>query len=197
VRSRGGGEELVGLTRHGTGSKIEVLVDKDSMPLMFQLKSANPNEPTITHSLLADVDELRDIVVADKAYDYDFLRDAFAERGAKLLSPHRVTRSKPPRDQEHIGRHYKRRWAVERLFSWLAPHTRNEPSTTGNRSASASASSTPAAVLAMTSGRRMAPAVGHYCDRCRRFARSSAAWARSLLKPISESESPSTTGGGY
>lgn len=27
---------------------------------------------------------------------------------------------------------------------------------------------------------------GHYCDRCRRFARSSAAWARSVLKPISE-----------
>lgn len=90
------------------------------MPLMFQLTSANPNESTITHSLLEDVDELPDIVVADKAYDYDFLRDAFAERGAKLLSPHRVTRSKPPRDQEHIGqhcRHYKRRWAVERLFS--------------------------------------------------------------------------------
>lgn len=55
-----------------------------------------------------------------KAYDYDFLRDAFAARGSKLLSPHRVTRSKPPRDQEQIGRHYKRRWAVERLFSWLA-----------------------------------------------------------------------------
>ena len=37
--------------------------------------------------------------------------------------------------------------------------------------------------------RRMPQADGHYCDRCRRFARSSAAWARSVLKPISESES--------
>ncbi|MCB0878828.1 MAG: IS5 family transposase [Thermoleophilia bacterium] len=120
IRSRGGGEDLVGLTRHGKGSKIQALTDEDSMPLMFQLTSANPNESTITHSLLEDVDELPAIVVADKAYDYDFLRDAFAERGSKLLSPHRVTRSKPPRDQEQIGRHYKRRWAVERLFAWLA-----------------------------------------------------------------------------
>jgi len=79
VRSRGGGEELVGLTRHGKGSKIQALVDEDSMPLMFHLTSANPNESTITHSLLEDVDELPDIVVADKAYECDLLRDAFAE----------------------------------------------------------------------------------------------------------------------
>ena len=49
-----------------------------------------------------------------------WIGDAFAERGSKLLSPHRSTRAKPPRDQEDMGRHYKRRWAVERLFSWLA-----------------------------------------------------------------------------
>ncbi|MCW2956657.1 MAG: family transposase [Thermoleophilia bacterium] len=120
VRSRGGGEELVGLTRHGKGSKIQAMVNEDSMPLMFQLTSANPNESTITRTLLEDVDELPPVVVADKAYDYDFLRDAFQERGSKLLSPHRADRSKPPRDQEQIGRHYKRRWVVERLFAWLA-----------------------------------------------------------------------------
>jgi transposase len=120
IRSRGGGEELVGLTRHGKGSKIQALVDEHSRPLMFQLTSANPNESTITGSLLEDVDELPAIVVADKAYDYDFLRDAFQDRGSKLLSPHRSTRAKPPRDQEQIGRHYKQRWRVERLFAWLA-----------------------------------------------------------------------------
>lgn len=120
VRSRGGGEELVGLTRHGKGSKIQALVDQDSMPLMFQLTSANPNESTITRTFLEGVDELPAIVVADKAYDYDFLRDDFAERGSKLLSPHRADRKKPDRDQEHIGRHYRQRWAVERLFAWLA-----------------------------------------------------------------------------
>lgn len=120
VRSRGGGDELVGLTRHGKGSKIQAMVNEDSMPLMFQLTSANPNESTITESLIEDADELPAIVVADKAYDYDFLRDAFDEFDSKLVSPHRAGRAKPPRDQENIGRLYKRRWAVERLFAWLA-----------------------------------------------------------------------------
>jgi hypothetical protein len=104
VRSRGGGEELVGLTRHGKGSKIQALVDEDSMPLMFQLTSANPNESTITHSLLEDVDELPDIVVADKAYDYDFLRDAFAERGASVSLRDRVLRAKA-RGAETVSAH--------------------------------------------------------------------------------------------
>jgi len=120
IRSRGGGEDLVGLTRHGKGSKVQVMVDEDSLPLVFQLTSANPNESTITSSLLELAGDLPDVVVADKAYDYDFLRDAFADRGSKLLSPHRATRKKPPRDQEQIGRHYKQRWVVERLFAWLA-----------------------------------------------------------------------------
>lgn len=48
VRSRGGGGDLVGLTRHGKGSKIQVMVGPDSLPLAFQLTSANPNESTIT-----------------------------------------------------------------------------------------------------------------------------------------------------
>jgi transposase len=124
IRSRGGGEDLVGLTHHGKGAKIQALTDEDSMALMFQLTSANPNELTITHSLLDDVDELPAIVVVDKAYDYDFLREAFAKRGSKLLPPHRVTRSKPPRDQEQIGRHYKPRRAVDRFFAWLAARRR-------------------------------------------------------------------------
>lgn len=120
IRSRGGGDDLVGLTRHGKGSKVQALVDEHSRPLAFQLASANPAESTITGRLIEEVDELPLVVVADKAYDFDHLRDAFAERDSKLLSPHRANRKRPPRDQEEIGRHYKGRWVVERLFAWLA-----------------------------------------------------------------------------
>ena len=119
IRSRGGGEELVGLTRRGKGSKVRALVDEDSRPIAFQLASANPAESSITRDLIEKLDDLPEVVVADKAYDSDPLRDAFAERESKLLSPHRAKRKKPPRDQEQIGRHYKRRWVVERLFAWL------------------------------------------------------------------------------
>lgn len=124
VRSRGGGDDLVGLTRHGKGSKIQVMCNSDSQPLMFQLTSANPNESTITEGLIEDHDRLPKIIVADKAYDHDYLRDAFKEKKSLLLVPHRANRAKPPRDQHQIGRHYKQRWRIERYFSWLAAYRR-------------------------------------------------------------------------
>lgn len=105
VRARYSGD-LVGLTRHGKGSKLQALVNDDSMPLTIQLESANPHEAKIAPALLDMVDEMPDVVVADKAYDLDELRDKFAERESKLLVPHRSNRKKPPRDQEQIGRHY-------------------------------------------------------------------------------------------
>ena len=60
-----------------------------------------------------------DVVVADRAYGLNELRDEFAERTSKLLAPHRSNHKKLPRDQEQIGRHHKQRWRVERLFTWL------------------------------------------------------------------------------
>lgn len=96
------------------------MVDEDSRPIAFQPASANSAESTITRDLIGKLDDLPEVVVADKAYDSDPLRDAFAERESKLLSPHRAKRKKPPRDQDQIARHYKRRWVVERLFAWLA-----------------------------------------------------------------------------
>jgi transposase len=120
VRSRGGGSEFVGLTRHGKGTKLQVICDERSLPLNFQLTSANYNDSTVTRELIDATAVLPSIVVADKAYDWDYLRDAFNDRGSTLLSPHRANRAAPPRDQHHIGRHYKQRWRVERYFSWLA-----------------------------------------------------------------------------
>lgn len=78
IRSRGGGEDLVGLTRHGKGSKIQALVDEDSRPIAFQLASASPTESTITRDPIEKLDDLPEVVVADRAYDSDPLRDIFA-----------------------------------------------------------------------------------------------------------------------
>ena len=43
-------------------------------------------------ALLDLVDKMPDVVVADRAYDLDELRDEFAERTSKLLAPHRSNR---------------------------------------------------------------------------------------------------------
>lgn len=123
VRARYSGD-LVGLTRHGKGSKIQAITNQDSLPIAIQLESANPHESKTTEALLDLLDEMPEVIVADRAYDNDALRDEIAQRGSKLLAPHKKNRTKPPRDQEHIGHHYKQRWAVERLFAWLAPYRR-------------------------------------------------------------------------
>lgn len=123
VRARYSGE-LVGLTRHGKGSKLQAIVGASSLPHALQLESANPHEATTAVALIDLLEEMPELLVADRAYDSDGLRDELTDRDSKLLAPHRSTRKKPPRDQEHIGRHYKNRWRVERFFAWLAPWRR-------------------------------------------------------------------------
>lgn len=119
VRSRGGGDEL-GLTRRGKGSKLQVVCDEDSLPVAWELYSASPSESRTMLETLASLGELPSVIVADKAYDVDALREEIRSLGGLLLVPHKKGRVKPPLDQEEVGRHYKRRWLVERFFAWLA-----------------------------------------------------------------------------
>jgi transposase len=90
IRSRGGGDQEVGLTRHGKGSKLQVMVNDRSVPVVFLLVSANPAEATTTQELL-DLAGIRLplTVVADRAYDSDTLRDEASSRGSVLVVPHR------------------------------------------------------------------------------------------------------------
>lgn len=57
-------------------------------------------------------------LIADKAYDSRKLWQAFAERGTDLISPHRATVKSKWQDGRKLRR-YKRRWHIERTFSWL------------------------------------------------------------------------------
>ena len=121
LRSRGGGSEEIGLTRHGKGSKLQVIVNERSIPVAFLLVSANPAEATTTRELL----ELAGVrlpltIVADRAYDSDDLRQEVSSRGSTLVVPHRRGRVKPPRDQELVATLYRERWRVERFNAWLA-----------------------------------------------------------------------------
>ena len=121
LRSRGGGREEVGLTKHGKGSKLQVICDERSRPIAFLLLSANPAESRSARELLrlAGI-RLPLKVVADRAYDTDELRQAATEMGTTLVVPHRRNRVKPPRDQELVPTHYRERWRIERCFGWVA-----------------------------------------------------------------------------
>lgn len=119
--------EAVGLTKRGKGTKLVVLVSGEGVPLGVQVAAASASEASLA---IPTFDELTDIVVdggigkprfviADKGYDSDPLRDAFAARGVTLLSPHRRNRKRPSRNDGRNMRRYRRRWVVERTFGWF------------------------------------------------------------------------------
>ena len=63
-------------------------------------------------------------IIADKAYDSDPLRKRLARRGIELVCPHKRNRRKPPTQDGRKLRRYRRRWKVERTFSWLGNYRR-------------------------------------------------------------------------
>ena len=58
-------------------------------------------------------------LIGDKAYDSDPLDAELAEAGVEMIAPHRRNRKKPKTQDGRKLRRYKRRWKVERFFSWL------------------------------------------------------------------------------
>jgi transposase len=63
-------------------------------------------------------------VLADRGFDSDTLRDELAEQGLELLAPHRKNRTRPARNDGRKMRRYKRRFVVERTFSWIHSYRR-------------------------------------------------------------------------
>ncbi len=63
-------------------------------------------------------------IIADKAYDSDPLRERLKRRGIELICPHRSNHRKRRRQDGRKLRRYRRRWKVERTFSWFGTYRR-------------------------------------------------------------------------
>lgn len=61
---------------------------------------------------------LRPVLLADRAYDSDRLRDHLSRHGWTLISPHRRGRKYLSNDGRRMKR-YRRRWKIERTIAWL------------------------------------------------------------------------------
>lgn len=123
-REKGGDE--VGLTRHGKGSKCEVLVSGNGVPLAAVNASASVGETSLVEPLLEQLIEAAgpdqnfwpERIIGDKAYDSDHLREVLRALNIELLSPHRENRTTSRSNDGRKMRRYKRRWKVERFFAW-------------------------------------------------------------------------------
>ena len=118
--AKGGGDD-VGKTKRGKGSKIMAIVDKNGLPLAVSTHAANHHEVRLVQ-LTFDfymAEAWPENLIGDGAYDSDPLDQELKEKGINMIAPHKRNRVKPATQDGRKFRRYRRRWLVERYFSWL------------------------------------------------------------------------------
>jgi transposase len=123
----GGGREV----EHGykgKGSLLHLITDKEGKPLWITTTSAKGNERSQALILLDQLQMIRikdsrhmTICEADKGYDSNELRGQILKRGYLPIIGHRKNRKVRVKTEE-IYKCFggsKKRWVVERSFSWL------------------------------------------------------------------------------
>ena len=107
-----------------------VVVDGQGIPIGSTLASASPAEVKLAEQTLETVKVPRKgrgrpkkrpaRLIGDKAYDSDPLRKRCKELKIDLIVPHRKHRKKSKKQDGRKLRRYRKRWKVERTFSWIS-----------------------------------------------------------------------------
>lgn len=105
----------MGRSRGGLTTKIHALVDAEGRPICLKITEGQAHDGRSAADMF-DTVQADHILLADRAYDSDALRQSLAERGAwaNIRSmPHRLS---PPAFSKFV---YRQRNAVERFFNKL------------------------------------------------------------------------------
>ena len=105
----------MGRSRGGLTTKLHALVDANGLPIAFKLTPGQAHDGRSAQDMLTSVGT-GDILLADRAYDSDALRQSLERRGAWgniALMPNRKRR--PP----FSAWLYRQRNAIERFFNKL------------------------------------------------------------------------------
>jgi transposase len=111
-----------------------VVVDGQGVPLGVHLAAASPAEVNLLEPTLATISVPRagvgrprqkpERLITDRAYDSDPLRMRLRRRGMELIVPHRKGRRRAPTQDGRKLRRYRKRWKIERTFSWFGNYRR-------------------------------------------------------------------------
>jgi len=88
---RGGADRCLGRSRGGLTTKIHVVVDARGLPIRLGLTAAQTHDGQIADTLLNRL-RPRTIVLADKAYDADRIRELIQDQGATPNIPPKSNR---------------------------------------------------------------------------------------------------------
>ena len=105
----------MGRSRGGLTSKIHALVDACGLPIKLSLSEGQAYDGHQAMSLLSDLPS-KAIVLADRAYDADAIRDLIAGQDAFANIPPMPNRRRRPAFSKYL---YKLRNMVERFFNKL------------------------------------------------------------------------------
>jgi transposase len=97
------------------------IVTGRSRPLALKVFSATPFETTLVEQTIKERFSKARIrqLVGDRAYDSDPLDQKLREKGVELIAPHKRNRRKSKTQDGRKLSHYRKRWTVERFFSYL------------------------------------------------------------------------------
>ncbi len=109
----GGQDRCLGRSRGGLTTKIHALVDKKGRPIKLKLTAGQASDVASAAELIADLPE-EAMLIADKGYDANALREAVAERGAWANIPPKANRKDPICFSKYL---YKARNLIERFFN--------------------------------------------------------------------------------
>jgi transposase len=96
------------------------MADGNGLPLAVGIACGQRHEAPLARATIEScfVEELPQRVIGDKAYDSDALDAELDAIGVEMIAPHSRRRNQATQDARKLRR-YRRRWKIERLFSWL------------------------------------------------------------------------------
>lgn len=112
----------IGKTKVGKGCKIELVVNRDGVPLAVTVAPASAAEVNLAEPVLTGVAGRcgKSVpVIGDRIYDCDPLRRRLLSRRWILLSPHRRNRKRAKTNDGRRMRRYRRRYRIERTNAWM------------------------------------------------------------------------------
>ncbi len=121
IPARMGGEEI-GYGYKGKGTKIMAIVDREGLPTAIGAFSNNHHEVKLVQLTLdfSVVEVSPENLIGDTGFDSDDLDEELKEKyEINLISPHKKNRTKKKTQDGRSLRRMKRRFIVERTFSWL------------------------------------------------------------------------------
>ena len=105
----------MGRSRGGLTTKIHALVDACGLPILLKLTEGQAHDGRSAEDMLDSLGG-GDILLADRAYDSNALRETLAARGARANVKPMPNRLTPPAFSKRL---YRQRNLVERFFNKL------------------------------------------------------------------------------